>query len=400
MMANKLKLIPFLFMLCFISCSGNDEPETPEIIEGINAIVPPTGTFAKDDGALPLKGSAAENVAALLTQIGPKIGETLENIPITTDQIKEIKTFTDALVGDAQSPMDIYEKIFGWVTSNIQYTSGYVDNDPYPVFQTHKAVCQGYANLLAVMLHTQGVNVINANGMLEPLGGHAWNYVYLDGDWYVSDPTNKGHFRMTDIKSYTHLVPLSLSADLFSDKQFTFHFYEGRLTLREVKNSERQLVVPFSTNGFQVGAFNPDTDLPANVEEIYIGKNIESLGENILGLGLHAPSVKYAYVDTNNPHMESYGQVVYRNSESYYTPASATLIQFKSIPVMGKNFLKDHTKIETIVIQAGTQSLEAYAFENCPNLQKAYIPDITKVNENAFYGVHPNFQIVRGILKE
>lgn len=400
MIANKLKLIPFLFMLCFISCSGNDEPETPEIIEDINAIVPPTGTFAKDDGALPLKGSAAENVAALLTQIGPGIGETLENIPITTGQIKEIKTFTDALVGDAQSPMDIYEKIFGWVTSNIQYTSGYVDNDPYPVFQTHKAVCQGYANLLAVMLHTQGVNVINANGMLEPLGGHAWNYVYLDGDWYVSDPTNKGHFRMTDIKSYTHLVPLSLSADLFSDKQFTFHFYEGRLTLREVKNSERQLIVPFSTNGFQVSAFNPDTDLPANVEEIYIGKNIESLGENILGLGLHAPSVKYAHVDTNNPHMESYGQVVYRNSQPYYIPASATLIQFKNIAVMGKNFLKDHAKVETVVIQSGTQTLEAYAFENCTKLQKAYIPDATKVAENAFYGVHPNFQIARGILKK
>ena len=399
-MANKLRLIPFFFMFCFISCSGNDEPETPEIIEDINAIVLPTGTFAKDDGALPLKGSAAENVAALLTQSGPGIGETLENTPITADQLQEIKTFTDALVGDAQSPKNIYEKIFGWVTSNIQYTSGYVDNDPYPVFQTHKAVCQGYANLLAVMLHTQGVNVINANGMLEPLGGHAWNYVYLDGDWYVSDPTNKGHFRMTDIKSYTHLVPLSLSADLFSDKQFTFHFYEGRLTLREVKNSERQLVVPFSTNGFQVGAFNPDTDLPANVEEIYIGKNIESLGENILGLGLHAPSVKYAYVDTNNPHMESYGQVVYRNSEPYYTPASATLIQFKNVAVMGKNFLKDHAKVETVVIQSGTQTLEAYAFENCTKLQKAYIPDATKVAENAFYGVHPNFQIARGILKK
>ena len=110
-MANKLRLIPFFFMLCFISCSGNNEPETPEHIEGINAIVPPTGEFAKDDGALSLNGSAAENVAALLTQIGPKIGETLENIPITTDQIKEIKTFTDALVGDAQSPKDIYEKI-------------------------------------------------------------------------------------------------------------------------------------------------------------------------------------------------------------------------------------------------------------------------------------------------
>jgi len=399
-MKSKLKLFSILFVFYFMSCGKNEDPEVSIIIDDIHAIIPPTGEFAKDDGALPLSGSGAENVAALLTKTGPGIAEELKNIPITTEQIKEIKAFTNNLVGDAQSQKEIYEKVFGWITSNIQYASDYVDNNPYPVFQTRKAICQGYANLLTVMLHTQGVSAINANGMLNPIGGHAWNYVYLDGEWYVSDPTNKSHFRMTDIKNYTHLIPMSLSVDIFSDKQFTFHFHEGRLNLREVKNCERQLVVPFSTDGFQVGAFNPDTELPANVEEIYIGKNIVSLGENILGLGLYAPSVKYAYVDTNNPNMESYGQVVYRNSQPYYIPASATLIQFKGIPTMGKNVLKDHVKVKTVVILSGTRSLEAYAFENCPNLQKAYIPDVTNIDENAFYGVHPNFQIVRGIVKE
>lgn len=273
-----------------------------------------------------------------------------------------------------------------------------MDNDPYPVFQTKNAICQGYANLLNVMLHSQGIPCMNTNGMLNPVGGHAWNYVYLD-DWYVSDPTNGGHFKMTDFSGYPHLVPMSLDADLFEDERHVFHYSEERLTLRQVKKGEKCLVVPFSVNGFQVGAFCPNAELSPEIEEIYIGKNITSLGENLLGLSLYAPSVKYVYVDSSNPSMEGYGQVVYRNSMPYYVPTSATLIQLKPLPVVGKNFLKDHAKVETIVIQSGTKKLEAYAFENCPNLQKAYIPDDTQVDEKAFYGVHPDFKIVRGIVK-
>ena len=49
----------------------------------------------------------------------------------------------------------------------------------------------------------------------------------------------------------------------------------------------------------------------------------------------------------------------------------------RPIHIFGKNFLKDHAHVETIVIQSGTKSLEAYAFENCPRLQKAYIPVYT-----------------------
>ena len=38
------------------------------------------------------------------------------------------------------------------------------------------------------------------NGWLDPLGGHAWNYVNCDGKWYVSDPTNKRNFDIDEIK--------------------------------------------------------------------------------------------------------------------------------------------------------------------------------------------------------
>ena len=403
----KKTCIPFIFCLffaSFLACgdSQNDIPTTPEepkgptIIEGINAIVQPGASFAKDDGTITHE-SPAKLVAELLTETGPEIIKGLGYISFTEKEYQEIKEFTDQLVKEVEKPFDIYSTIFKWVATNVKYTNG-VNNDPYPVFKNLQGVCQGYANLLAVMLHTQNIPVFIANGILNPVGGHAWNYVYID-QWYVSDPTNNGHFLMSEPSSYTHLVPLHLDVDLFEDRQFVFNFNEGHLNLREVKKSNKQLIVPFSTNGFQITSFNPDTELPSNIEEIYIGKNIQTLGESLIGLENHAPSVKHAFVDAANPKMESYGQVVYRNSFTYYVPASATIIQFKDYTTLGKNILKSHKKVETVVIQQGTKKLEAYAFEDCPNLQKAYIPKETVVDTNAFYGVHSNFKIIRGIVK-
>ena len=405
-----MKKLHILFFFCLqtllmASCGSdsNDdpiipEPDGPTYITNIHAIVEPTGSFAKDDASSVLDGNSAKNVAYLLEKAGSGIIKGIGNIKINEAQYKEIKTFTDKLVEGKDTDMDIYHKIFKWITDNIKYASGYVDNDPYPVFQTKQAICQGYANLLTVMLHSQGIPSMVANGMLVNVGGHAWNYVWLD-EWYVSDPTNNGHFLMKDFENNKHLDPMSLDADLFEDEHFVFNFYEHHLNLRQVKQSGKQLTVPFSTNGFKVTSFNPNTELPGEVEEIYIGKNIETLGESIIGLNQHAPSVKYAYVDKENKKMESYGQVVYRNAIPYYVPASAKIIQFKNISTFGKNFLVDHQHVQTIVIQPGTKTLEAYAFENCPNLQKAYIPEETKVDGNAFYKVHPKFQITRGIVK-
>ena len=399
-----------LAILCcasvFMACGGNEnsDPATPEPIKpneihGINAIVQPSASFAKDDGALKLSGSSAEKAASLLKKAGFETMKGLHRIIISEEEYKEIDAFTHELVHGLETPIEVYRQIFQWIVSNVQYASGYVDNNPYPVFKTKEAICQGYANLLAVMLHTQDIPACVANGMLNPVGGHAWNYVYLD-DWYVSDPTNNGHYLMSNIGDYKHLIPMSLDVDLFEDDCFVYQFYEEKLTLRKVKKSDKQLIVPFSVEGFQIEAINPESVLPSNIEEIYIGKNVESLGENLVGLSVHAPSVKHAYVDPSNDKMESYGQIVYRNSFPYYIPASASIIQFKPIATIGKNFLKDHETVETIVFQSGTQKLESYAVENCPKLLKAYVPEETILTENAFYGVHATFQAVRGIVKD
>jgi hypothetical protein len=91
--------------------------------------------------------------------------------------------------------------------------------------------------------------------------------------------------------------------------------------------------------------------------------------------------------------MESYGQVVYR-SYPYYIPAAATIIQIKPMRTIGKGFFYNHSKVETIIIQPGTEIVGEYGIENCPNLKVAYIPKETQVLEKSFYGVHPSFQII------
>jgi hypothetical protein len=400
-MKNSLTIfvLSLLVSLVMLACGGSENslPELPEEPEApaypdIQAIVSPSASFAPDDGSSALSGSSAQNVAKLLAHTGPSVVKGMGEMQIADAEYQEIKAFTDQLVDGIAKPMEVYQTIFRWIVNNISYQAGFVDNNPYPVFKTHKAVCQGYANLLNVMLHSQGIPALNANGMLTPLGGHAWNYVYLD-EWYVSDPTNAGHFRMDEPDTYQHLVPLMIDADLFEDEHFVYRFYEEHLSIRRVKKSGRQLIVPFGTNGFQVSAFNPSEPLPDGVEEVYIGRNILSLGEHFLGLGAYAPSVKHAFVDSANPRLVGYGQVVYRDNWPYYVPACATVIQFQPIATLGKNFIKDHAHLETVVIQSGTKKMEAYAFENCPNLRMAIIPEETLVDARAFDGVHPEFKI-------
>ena len=129
-----MKTLHFLFIFCLqallLASCGSDsndepvapptpEPEKPSYITGINAIVAPTGTFAKDDGASALDGSSAKNVARLLEKAGPDIIKGMGNINISEAQYKEIKSFTDKLVEGKDTEMNVYREIFKWIVTNI-----------------------------------------------------------------------------------------------------------------------------------------------------------------------------------------------------------------------------------------------------------------------------------------
>ena len=369
------------------------------------------------------KLTPSTSVNMLLGKAGIACTDTLGRIKITDEQYDEIKTFTDNLVSGMKTQYQIYEKCYNWVRTNVKYASGYVDNEPYSVFTTKSAICQGYANLLHVMLHTQGVPAMVVNGymqsgiydgMLSGLG-HAWNYVNCDGKWYVSDPTNSEQFEMSKLNTYkTWLEPTSMDVVLFKEDDCWINFNEAFLNICKVVTDKNVFVAPYSTNGYKITCFNPLEEVPSNVREIYIGENIETLGEGVIGLKDKAPSVEFVAVDPDNKCFVSHAGTVfystgYKPTDVYkqinlnvpaYIPAKLKRLELKAVDnnasgvTYGKMTVSGHKGIEEIVFPKETKSIEGGAIEKCPNLKVAYIPAGVTVSKSAFTGVHADFEIV------
>ena len=384
------------------SCSSDEEQElqTPSVSVDNNEAT--RAQFAEDDGKKVLSGAPYVQARNLINKLQAdyiaEMTDTLGRANITPEQYAEIQEFTEKLVAGLTTQKDKYTRCFNWIVQNVKYE--YTDNDPYAVFKNLTGVCQGYANLLFIMLHSIDIPAFVCNGILNPIGGHAWNYVYCDGKWYVSDPTNNGSWILAATSSYSHLLPSSFDVVLAKNNGVWFNYTEYNLNICSVESDDAVFIVPFSALGYQVTSFSPTVPLNPNIKQINIGKNIKSLGEGYIGLSYNAPNVEYVEVDPENTTFASYLGVVYRKNGSEfqltYIPAAMKCVELMPMETMYKNTIYNHNGVETLIIAPGTKKIEPWGVEKCPKLKIAYVPEDTEIANNAFAGVHPDFQIIRG----
>lgn len=368
-------------------------------IEEIEATSTPklTKSFAEADGSTDLsKRSAGYKAYKLLTTAGPKVGEPLGSINITDEQYAEIKAFTDELVAGCTTDEEIHSTVHSWLVANIGYSYGY-NNDPYPAFINRKCICQGYANLMKVMLHSQGVPCVLTNGYI-PAGGHAWCYVFFNNKWYASDPTNNYFYAAATYSSNSSYTPTSLDAVLFEDDYCTYGYYEEALNVSSIKEGHEVVSIPYSAGGFIVSMLNPTLQVPESVKELYVGTNISSLGNNVVGLKNFSKSIEQIYIDPESAYFESFSAGVYDKEGNLKLIApGAKHLELKPIAIFDKEcMIKDLPYLETVTFVPGTNRIDAWAIERCPSLQIAFIPQETAVNSSAFSGVASNFIIIRG----
>ena len=387
--------------LSFTACNDDSSqlvnPETPQT-PGFEIS---RATFPEDDGSpvVPGKGPQ-EYVARLLVNVNAvEATDTLGRANITPEQYAEIKAFADELVKGTTTQYDAFIKCYEWVSQNVEY--GTSDNDPYAVFINRKGVCQGYANLLFIMLHSQGIPSMVCNGILNPVGGHAWNYACCDGKWYAADPTNTGGpWGYRSYSSFSHLLPSSLDILLYRENGCCFDYNEYNLNICNITSNDVEFTVPFSVNGLQVSSLNPTVPISPSIKKLYIGKNIVSLGENLMGQQNNAPNVEYVEVDPANTTFASYLGVVYRKDgndfQLTYIPAAMQCVELMPMETMYKNTICKHDAVEVLIVAPGTKKIEAWGVEDCPNLKIAYVPADTEIADKAFTDVHPDFQIIRG----
>ena len=79
-----------------------------------------------------------------------------------------------------------------------EYDSWYADG----VFNNRKAVCEGYAKALIIMVGIEGIPAIMVTG-----NGHAWNRVQVNGNWFVLDATHGDiHVNDSEVFSYNQFM--------------------------------------------------------------------------------------------------------------------------------------------------------------------------------------------------
>lgn len=367
-----------------------------------------TRTFAEPDDAINLDRPNYDNnyrLRKLLEAAGPGIIQSLGTINITNEQYDEIAEFATELTKSDATQMQKYNTLFNWVVKNIKYE--FDDNDPYAVFKNRKAICQGYSNLLTVMCFSQGIPTMVVNGFLidQQYGelGHAWVYTCPDSTWTVSDPTNNRAFEMKKTANYKYLSPKQADIDLFMDDVAIYNYRDFSLNLKEIHTSNNPFIVPYSVNGFVITSFNPTVELPEEVTEIYIGQNINTLGnadENNVGLVPNGINLQAAYVDENNKTLMDHKGIVYKRNGGkpllYYIPGAMTFVELLPMEVVEKNTIYNHMNVEEIYFTEGTKRIENFAIENCPKLKRIYIPADAEIAKDALYNIPNQVEIVRG----
>ena len=137
----------------------------------------------------------------------PTVDESLMNSYIAEDESgnNEIKFIIDNFANYITPTMSDFEKeitIIKYLVETVSYDENEIGNDDpfindsykaYGALVNGKAVCSGYAKAFDLLAKSYGLSSIivtgtatNSSGITEP---HAWNQIYLDGEWYNVDVT-------------------------------------------------------------------------------------------------------------------------------------------------------------------------------------------------------------------
>lgn len=169
------------------------------------------------------------------------------------------KAILKDICNDNMSNVDKVYAIYTWLVNNVKYDhyaadeseAGRIDGNESReydswfaegVFNNRKAVCEGYAKAFLIMAKLENIPCIYVTG-----NNHAWNKVYVNGDWFAIDATHgdlgvSGSSNKEVLSFTTFLFPDSFrgvtSTNVFVTNNHpeivantTFDFYDGYLNL-------------------------------------------------------------------------------------------------------------------------------------------------------------------------
>lgn len=120
--------------------------------------------------------------------------QSQEDVNYAIAQVEEVKNYL--LDNKASDTYDNIRLVHDYLVETIDYDTSISEPniyDVYGAFIRRKCVCEGYARAFKYVMDEMGIPCVlvigeatNTEGATE---NHAWNYVYLDENWYAVDAT-------------------------------------------------------------------------------------------------------------------------------------------------------------------------------------------------------------------
>ena len=201
-------------------------------------------------------------------------------------------------------------QIFTMMQRNLVQAGG-GDQSPEQVWADGGGICQGWADLLKVFLHSQGIPCFGANGYVNPTEdyydglAHAWTFAFIDGEWYLADAM-WGTFRpcsevdawgadRKDAQTGNIYQPQFINVVMAEDGNFRYNFDRGVNIYGILPGSGSEVTVPDvceELGGLEVTSFNLMEMVPDEVQAIRLGTNISYLGEEETNLDNGCPNLR------------------------------------------------------------------------------------------------------------
>ena len=167
------------------------------------------------------------SVAVLIIIDSQRIVDTGTGNGATILWDNEFENFVSSLSEDCRSDMEKVTVYREWIIQNISYdyscnTLFYQTFDVNTVLQKRTGVCFDYACLFAAMCRSQDIPcyVLDGTYRTDNTFRHAWNRVYVDGQWRVD--TTRDHTARTDGSEEMGFVPIG-NDPYVEDKYFIVH---------------------------------------------------------------------------------------------------------------------------------------------------------------------------------
>lgn len=141
------------------------------------------------------EGEIKDNTFKTYVYLSDMLGKSLEEAKKIAEEIK-VET------SDKKEQLELLVDI---LHSRITYDrDGDSLNFIYSALVKHDSRCQGFAYAFNVIAKELGIICIFSSGsLIDNSVGHAWNEVYLDGEWYIYDATNNVKGVSLDDPRYT-----------------------------------------------------------------------------------------------------------------------------------------------------------------------------------------------------